>query len=162
MNSAKGATPLKWEQFSKELALYPDLLAKFPKVAEHIRSGFPLAPSLPPLTSTSISPNQFRTTEEVEIARAYLVKEVGEGRMLGPFTEEGAREALHGHFQTAPMHVEAKKHKPGEFRIVRDFSLSTPGAPALHNLIPATRPTRQIGVDEFLEKVSVCAVEMEY
>lgn len=146
-------TPLKWEQFSKELARHPDLLAKFPKVVDYIRFGFPLAPVLPPITSTIIFPNHFRSGDDVEIARTYLVKEASEGRMLGPFSEEGVRDILKSHFRTAPIHLEEKSHKPGEFRIVRDFSCSIEGVPALHDLIPASRPTRQIGIDEFLRQV---------
>lgn len=149
-------TPLRVGVFEAELSRF-DLLEKYPKLLEYLRDGFPIAPTMPKITETLVCPNytKSRTEEALKIIREDFDKELELGRLIGPFNETTTRRLLGSHFRTSPVNVTPKKHKPGEYRIIRDLSASFKRQPSVNGLIPEDPPTRLVNFEEFAQIVSL-------
>ncbi|CEL52825.1 Zn_clus Fungal Zn(2)-Cys(6) binuclear cluster domain [Rhizoctonia solani AG-1 IB] len=124
--------PSMWEHVLRSLNLWH----QFHDIPVGLSQGFRIGTSAT-LQTTSIPPNHKSSIDHAEFVDKAIQKEIQEGRYSGPFTPHDL-EAMIGPFRSAPLGVVAKS-KPGEFRIVQDFSFPRGGGihPALNSEINA-------------------------
>lgn len=108
-------TPLCWQKWETAL-IEAGALNEFSDVPVGIRNGFGLGYS-EPLTSSYIPPNHSSTTNNSDVVRAYITKEIAAGHYSSGF--ETAKLNSHFHFHTSPLGVVEQENK---FRIISDFS----------------------------------------
>lgn len=114
------STPFKASTWKNFLAA-SNLTSKYPSIVPGIQSGFvsgipKISVTRTPLNSPSLQtlPNQFQSIIQHEFqARRYL----------GPFTRD-MLEATLGPFQSSPLSLVPKPHKPDSYRLVQNFSYS--------------------------------------
>ena len=78
---------------------------------------------------------------ELDYARKYFLDEVMQERMIGPLSENEARNRLHSHFRTSPVGLVPKAGKAGVFRVIRDLSHVGDAGWPINNCIDRDRPT---------------------
>ncbi|CAE7229144.1 unnamed protein product [Rhizoctonia solani] len=107
--------PDAWEATLRQF----DLWQQFHDIPDGLRYGFRIGTSHV-LSTTSMPPNHKSSLDNAGIVTEAINKELSAGRYSGPFSPKHL-ERLIGPFRSAPLGVIAKS-KPGEFRIVQDFS----------------------------------------
>jgi hypothetical protein len=108
-------TPLRWKRW-EVLLEEAGVLEDFSDVPTGIRDGFRLGYS-EPLSSSYIPPNHSSATNNPDVVRAYIAKEIAAGRYSAGFKTEDLES--HFYFRTSPLGVIDKDDK---FRVVSDFS----------------------------------------
>jgi hypothetical protein len=108
-------TPLCWQKWETAL-IEAGALNEFSDVPVGIRDGFGLGYS-EPLTSSYIPPNHSSATNNSDVVRAYITKEIAAGHYSSGF--ETAKLNSHFHFHTSPLGVVEQENK---FRVISDFS----------------------------------------
>ncbi|GBE82477.1 hypothetical protein SCP_0408610 [Sparassis crispa] len=118
-------TPLRAEGWH-ELLSDSGLLTRYPFIVHSIRHSFDVG--IKPIPFTNTPPNS-RTLLEHNAAFQNIVRhELQQGRYLGPMSRATV-ESLIGPFQSSPLSLVPKPHKPGVFRLVQNFSFPrTPSA----------------------------------
>ena len=111
------------------------LLSKYPNLHHSLFHGFHLG--IPPILYTNAPPNSpsivLLSSEFSSIVDSEFLKH----RYLGPFTR-ATLESLIGPFQTSPLSLVPKPHKPSAFRLVQNFSFpyfSTPTHASINSYI---------------------------
>ena len=119
-------TPLRWKRWESILD-EAGILKEFSDVPVGIRDGFRLGYS-EPLASSYIPPNHSSATNNPDVVRVYIVKEIAAGRYSPGFkvTELDS----HFHFRTSPLGVVEQENK---FRVVSDFSFLR-NNPTMHSV----------------------------
>ncbi|GBE84445.1 hypothetical protein SCP_0604240 [Sparassis crispa] len=118
-------TPLRAEGWH-ELLSNAGLLARYSFIVHSIRHGFDVR--IKPISFTN-TPSNSRTLLEHDAAFHNIVHhELQQGRYLGPMSRATV-ESLISPFQSSPLSLVPKPHKPGVFWLVQDFSFPrTPSA----------------------------------
>ncbi|KAJ3491651.1 hypothetical protein NLI96_g581 [Meripilus lineatus] len=101
------------------LLVKSNLLKKYPAIHAYIREGFHIG--FPSLSQTFTPPNSPSLYNHPSEFAHILQREFAAGRYLGPFTQLEVF-SLIGHFQSSPLSMIPKPHKPGSFRLIQDFS----------------------------------------
>ena len=134
-------TPYRADRFEYYLRKH-NLLDKHPKLLEHLRRGFPIG-DFPPLPKTYTPPTFPSADKHEDFIRTYLAEEIALGRVSGPFSADKVRALLGGEFVTSPLHVKEKPNKPGEFRLIQNFSFEHADGLVVNEFIdPNDYPTR--------------------
>lgn len=113
-------TPYKAAEFFCMLQ-NANLLHKYPTIHMDLRLGFhlgipPLFHTFAPFNSPSIS-----QPPASDAFQAIVQNELACGRYIGPLRLREV-EALIGPFQTSPLSIIPKPHKPSSFRLIQNFS----------------------------------------
>ncbi|CUA67876.1 hypothetical protein RSOLAG22IIIB_07569 [Rhizoctonia solani] len=126
----KVVTPLIPDAWESTLRQH-NLWHRFYDIPDGLRYGFRIGTSRL-LSTSSMPPNHKSALDNPTIIEDTIRKEISAGRYSGPFSPQSL-ESLIGPFQSAPLGV-VEKSKPGEFRIVQDFSFPRDGGthPALN------------------------------
>ncbi|KAJ3472926.1 hypothetical protein NLI96_g13198 [Meripilus lineatus] len=111
-------TPLIAEAWRSALAA-ANLASKYPSIPTGIARGFHVG--IPPIPTTRTPPNSPSFQEHISQFDAILSHELSSGRYLGPFPRDTV-EALIGPFQSSPLSIIAKPHKPNAYRLIQNFS----------------------------------------
>ena len=139
-------SPLKVEEFSKELANHPDQQQVFHVLQglQHgFRLGFQSAHKLKPAKRNKLS-----ALHHAHIVDAYLAKEVSLGRVAGPFSA-----SPFPHLHISSFGVIPKKGQPGKWHLIVD--LSSPGGASVNDGInPLDYSLQYIKVDQVIRMVS--------
>ncbi len=114
----KAFTPLIPDAWQR-LLIECDLTERYPNIPQGLRTGFrvgiiPIRVTHTPRNSSSLI--QFASSFEATVAR-----EFNSSRYLGPFTCSEL-ESLIGPFQSSPLSLIPKPHKPNVMRLVQNFS----------------------------------------
>ncbi|TFY68112.1 hypothetical protein EVJ58_g1197 [Rhodofomes roseus] len=96
-----------------------DLLAKYPSLVDSMRSGFNIG--IPPIYITRCPDNSSTIEQHSDVLARIIQDELQKRRYIGPFSQQEL-EALIGPFQSSPLSLVPKPHKPGTFRLVQNFS----------------------------------------
>jgi hypothetical protein len=111
-------TPYKadvWEAMLSESGL----AVKYPDLVSSLRHGFRVG--IRSISATFIPPNKPSIEKFATEFDALMEKEFTTGRYLGPMSQHEL-EQLIGPFQTSPLSLIPKPHKPNSFRMVQDLS----------------------------------------
>ncbi len=104
-----------WERLLK----LADLLEEFGEIPRGLRYGFIIG--TPVIRHTMTPPNSPSLSILSEQFASIVSNEFRLNRYLGPFSKVDLENMI-GHFQTSPMSLIPKPHKPGAFRLVQNFS----------------------------------------
>lgn len=111
-------TPLKADAWERMLRA-TGLLSKYPSLPSHLRFGF--SAGIPRIHHT-YTPSNKPMPPTLQAAFTNVVSlEFERGRYVGPFTRRQLEEAI-GPFQSSPISMCPKPHKPDKFRLVQNFS----------------------------------------
>lgn len=96
-----------------------DLHTKYPTFIHMLRSGF--IAGIPPILATYSPINRSSIIDYHNDFLKVIESEFEKGRYIGPFSKHEITELL-GPFQTSPLSIIPKPHKPGSFRLIQNFS----------------------------------------
>lgn len=114
----KAHTPFVADAWERWL-LRAKLNLKFPSLVHSLRFGFDIG--IPPIHSTHTPLNSpFLLLHQREFARI-IQHEFNRKHYIGPFTRQEL-ESIIGPFQTSPLSLVPKPHKPHVFRLVQNYS----------------------------------------
>ncbi|GJE98771.1 hypothetical protein PsYK624_150070 [Phanerochaete sordida] len=111
-------TPLRAAAWHNALAR-TGLLDRYPLLVDGLTVGFRVG--VRPITKTFVPPNSTSLHVHASHFNAILSKEFSKRRYLGPFTQ-AELEATIGPFQSSPLSLVPKPHRPDAFRLVQNFS----------------------------------------
>ncbi len=117
-------TPLDADAWERWLSR-TGLSARYPTLASSIRNGFDTG--IPSIHSTYVPFNSPSLLEHRDEFERIVRHEFSMQRYIGPFTRREL-ETLIGPFQTSPLSLVPKPHKPNVYRLVQNFSF--PHAPS--------------------------------
>lgn len=120
-------TPLRhsaWEAALHDLGLS----TRYPNLVASIQFGFNAG--IPLLTQTFTPPNSSTLSAFAAPFEDIVAHELATGRYLGPLSRKQV-EALLGPFQSSPISLIPKPHKPNKYRVVQN--LSFPRSPTPHH-----------------------------
>ena len=139
-------SPLKVEEFSRELASHPDQ-QKVSYVIEGLRHGFKLGFQ----ASHRLRPakkNKPSAFQHQQVVDEYLANEVALGRVAGPFISPPLP-----HLHISSFGVIPKRGQPGKWRLIVD--LSSPGGSSVNDGIdPQDFTLQYITVDRIIQMVA--------
>lgn len=95
------------------------LISRYPLIPCGLRSGFSMG--IPPLKATFNPPNYATIDLYPDEYEAIIAKEFIAGRYLGPYTRIEV-EFLLGPFQSSPLSLTPKPHKPKSLRLIQNLS----------------------------------------
>ena len=127
-------TPLKadvWERALRDAGL----VGRYPTLVQSIRSGFHVG--IPRILSTFVPFNSPSLMQFSGAFESIVQHELSCGRYIGPFSRSDL-EALIGPFQSSPLSLTPKPHKPNVYRLVQNFSFphdSTPTRRSMNSFI---------------------------
>lgn len=107
--------PDAWDRLLRRANLSP----RYPTLVSSIRHGFRIG--IPLIHTTNTPPNAPSLYIHRDSFRSTLEHEVASARYIGPFSRS-VLESLIGPFQTSPLSIIPKPHKPGAFRLIQNFS----------------------------------------
>lgn len=113
-----------WDSALRELGLHE----RYHFIPNSIRHGFNAG--IPAITRTSAPKNSASLLSFPGAFDSLVAREFNSGRYLGPLTL-AKTESLLGPFQSSPMSLVPKPHKPNKHRLVQN--LSFPKTPSLHS-----------------------------
>ncbi|KAJ3472811.1 hypothetical protein NLI96_g13248 [Meripilus lineatus] len=131
-------TPLIADAWHKALTA-ANLLSKYPSIPSGIKSGFRVG--IPNIISTHTPPNSPSLITHNSHFHQILRHELSTGRFLGPFSRVTI-EALIGPFQSSPLSIIPKPHKPDAFRLIQNFSFP-------HSNLPYPSINHTINSDDY-------------
>jgi hypothetical protein len=94
-------------------------LERFAKIPEGLRLGFKI--DFPSISDVQAPPNKDSISEFSREFESIIQRELDKGRYVGPFSAE-VLEHLIGPFQSSPMSIIPKPGKPGNCRLIQNFS----------------------------------------
>lgn len=98
---------------------HANLLCKYPSLSKGLHSGFVIG--LPIITSTITPSNSTTLSTHLQPFLDLIRHEFDTGRYIGPFSRAQLEDFI-GPFQTSPLSMIPKPHKPDSFRIIQNFS----------------------------------------
>lgn len=118
LRRAEPCTPYQADIWENMLAS-SGLVRRYPQLVHCLRTGFIIGI---PSFRVSRCPDNSASLLQHASAFAEIVKdELQKGRYLGPFTQADLEEIV-GPFQSSPLSLVPKPHKPNVFRLVQNFS----------------------------------------
>ena len=111
-------TPYKADVWESKLAA-SRLDRRYPLLVHSLRTGFTIG--MPRFRVTRTPDNSPSIRQQADTLDGIIRNEQLKGRYLGPFTQ-AELEALIGPFQSSPISLVPKPHKPDVFRLVQNFS----------------------------------------
>ena len=126
-------TPLRAQAWQRALQ-DANLLLKYRDIPDGLREGFRVG--IPEIQHTYTPPNSKSLYENVDIFLEMVRHKHTTGRYLGPFPRSHL-EHLIGPFQTSPLSLIPKPHKPNSFRLIQNFSYphTSPVHPSINSFI---------------------------
>lgn len=104
-----------WERWLHQA----DLSSKYPSLVHSIRFGFDIG--VPTILSTHTPLNSHSLLNHQQEFSRIVQHEFDRGRYIGPFTRQEL-ESIIGPFQTSPLSLVPKPHKPHVYRLVQNYS----------------------------------------
>lgn len=92
---------------------------RYPSLFENITQGFDIG--FPRITRTFAPPNSPSIEYNIATFNEIVNRELSCGRFLGPLSKDEVEELI-GPFQTSPLSLIPKPHKPDKFRLIQNFS----------------------------------------
>lgn len=126
----KAFTPLhadSWEQYLHSSALTP----KYPTLVNSIRHGFNIG--IPHITHTNTPFNSPTLQQQYNDFQHIISHELQLQQYLGPFTRREV-ESLLGPFQTSPMSLIPKPHKPNVYQLIQNYSYPYNATPSYQSI----------------------------
>ena len=120
-NAAAPYIPAAWAKHLQAAGI----LSKFPNLPHDLQFGFDAG--IPTITKTFTPPNRPSITQHSSEFEKITQTEFEKGRYIGPASKSEV-ECLLGPFQTSPLHLIPKPHKPEKLRLIQN--LSFPRAPS--------------------------------
>jgi hypothetical protein len=114
----KALTPYNADAWAESLQ-NAGLIEKYSHIPESIRTGFYI--NFPTISVSQIPPNKETIVEFSVEFQKIVSAEIRKGRYIGPMSREHI-EYLIGPFQCSPFSIIPKPGRPGQFRLVQNFS----------------------------------------
>lgn len=130
LSEYRAATLLRAEGW-KYLLECAGLADAYPSIVEGIRDGFRIG--FPIIYCTHAPPNSVSLYEQPNIFNNIIAHEFEMKRFLGPFSRNEL-ESLIGPFQSSPLSLIPKPHKPESFRMIQNFSFPCVPTPPLFSV----------------------------
>ena len=111
-------TPYRADVWERKLA-DSGLDKRYPLLVHSLRTGFVIG--MPRFLATRTPDNSPSVNQQARILENIIQDELRKGRYLGPFAQHEL-EAVIGPFQSSPISLVPKPHKPSVFRLVQNFS----------------------------------------
>lgn len=118
LRRARALAPYRAEVW-QSLLERSNLISKYPRIVHSLFHGFDIG--IPRILSTHTPFNSPSIREHFLEFRRIVDHEFACQRYIGPFTKAEV-EAILGPFQTSPLSLVPKPHKPNTFRLVQDYS----------------------------------------
>lgn len=104
-----------WDLYLREAGLD----ARYPRLVDSIRHGFDSG--IPPIYTTFTPPNSSTLSQHPDEFARIITHETRAKRYIGPFSRRVLEECI-GPFQSSPLSLVPKPHKPDVYRLVQNFS----------------------------------------
>ncbi len=114
----KTSTPYQPDKWRSLLQIH-DLCDKYGHIPFSLQYGFNAGVKYIPTTFTPCNDKSITTYHEV--FQQIITREFSVARYEGPFSQQQVEDYI-GPFQSSPLSIIPKPHKPGKFRIIQNFS----------------------------------------
>lgn len=114
----KAHTPLQAEAWKRALN-DSNLTHLYPTLVQDITFGFNIG--FPPIISTFAPPNSSTLNANKDAFNSILSRELDTRRYIGPLSQTEVEDLI-GPFQSSPLSMIPKPHKPDKFRLIQNFS----------------------------------------
>ena len=101
------------------LLIESGLINKYPTISQGLRTGFLI--NMPIISISQTPPNKAIISEHQNHFNQIVTLELLKRRYIGPFSRQ-MTESLIGPFQSSPFSIIPKPAKPGQYRLIQDFS----------------------------------------
>ena len=141
-------TPLVHQQWTIVLAAHPDReFATY--ILQGIEQGFGIGFDHAQKSCRPAMSNMLSATEQAEVVRAYLDKEVALGRVVGPVSLQAAP----ANAQISPFGVIPKSSQPGKWRLILDLS-SPEGCSVNSGIEPELCSLQYLRMDDVVRRIA--------